>query len=42
MDGGVTRTVELGTVTVRAGTVTIVPFRVWKEGAPTSGTLAAR
>jgi hypothetical protein len=41
-DGGVTRTVELGTVTVRPGTVTIVPFRVWKEGAPTSGTLAAR
>jgi hypothetical protein len=42
IDGGISRTVELGTVTVRPGMVTIVPFRVWKEGPPTPGTIAAR
>ena len=40
-EGGVTRTVDLGTVTVRPGTVTIAPFRVWKEQAAPA-TIAAR
>jgi hypothetical protein len=40
-EGGVTRTLDLGTVTVRPGTLTIAPFRVWKEhAAPT--TIAVR
>jgi hypothetical protein len=31
-DGGMMRTVELGRVSVRAGTTTIVPLRIWREG----------
>ena len=30
-DGGVTRTLELGRVTVRPGAVTIAPYRVWRD-----------
>jgi hypothetical protein len=33
-DGTGTRVVDLGPVTVRAGTVTIVPHRLWREPAP--------
>ena len=40
-EGGVTRTVDLGTVMVRPGRVTIAPFRLWKEHAAPA-TLAAR
>ena len=40
-DGAGTRTLDLGPVTVHAGTLTIVPFRVWQDGfAP--ATIAAR
>jgi len=41
MEGGVTRTLDLGAVTVRPGTVTIAPFRVWKASAAPA-TIAAR
>jgi hypothetical protein len=33
-DGAGTRVVEIGPVTVRAGTVTIVPQRVWRDAQP--------
>jgi hypothetical protein len=40
-DGATVRTVELGPVVVRAGSVTIEPFRIWRDRQPTV-TLAKR
>jgi tetratricopeptide (TPR) repeat protein len=40
-DGGTTRTLDLGTFAVRVGTVTVVPFRVWREGTTPTASLAA-
>jgi hypothetical protein len=37
-DGASARTIELGTVVVRAGTVTILPYRMWRDGAAVSTT----
>jgi hypothetical protein len=38
IDGGSERTIELGTVFVRAGTLTILPYRAWRDGsAPSTG-----
>ena len=33
-DGASARTIELGTVVVRAGTLTILPYRMWRDGLP--------
>lgn len=39
-DGGSARTIELGSVVVRAGTVTILPYRLWRDDAPRSTTVS--
>jgi hypothetical protein len=42
-DGASARTIELGTVVVRAGTLTILPYRAWRDGpAPSTAFPIAR